>query len=66
MRGLLCIVWPDATNDAVPGVNWMPRLWLIEPPTGSASMSSTSRPCEAHRAARCMAEVEAPGEPVVL
>jgi len=63
---LLCIGRPAATNDAVPGVNWIPRLWLIEPPDGSASMSSTSRPCEAQWAARCMAAVEAPGDPWVL
>ena len=38
----------------------------MEPPAGSASMSSTSRPSEAQRAARYSAVAEAPGEPWVL
>ena len=66
IRWLLSTGWPDATNDAEPGVNWMPRLRLSEPPAGSASMSRTSRPIEAQCAARCRAVVEAPGEPCVL
>ena len=66
IRWLLRTGRPDATNDAEPGVNWMPRLWLSDPPDGSASMSNTSRPAEAQWAARCMAVVEAPGEPCVL
>ena len=59
-------VRPDATNEAEPGVNWMPKWWLSDPPPGSASISSTSVPVDAHWAARCMAVVDAPGEPFAL
>ena len=54
---------PEATKEAAPGVNWMPRLRFIDPPAGSASTSSTSRPDEAQWAATWMAVVDAPGEP---
>ena len=54
---------PEATKEAAPGVNWMPMLRLIDPPAGSASISSTSRPEEAQWAATWMAVVDAPGEP---
>ena len=57
---------PEATNEAEPGVNWIPRWWLSEPPPGSASTSSTSVPVDAHWAARYMAVVDAPGEPWAL
>ena len=66
IRLLLSTGRPDATNEADPGVNWIPRWWLIDPPAGSASMSSTSRPVEAQWAARYRAVVDAPGEPWAL
>ena len=66
IRWLLNAGRPEATNEADPGVNWIPRLWLSEPPAGSSSMSRTSRSAEAQLAAKCMAVVEAPGEPWVL
>ena len=59
-------VRPDATNEAEPGVNWMPKWWLSDPPLESASISSTSVPVDAHWAARYMAVVDAPGEPCAL